>query len=148
MSKLSLFTTVEKTVRFSQKNTVTSFICFFFSFKFFLFVPPLVAAAALSSNGGRASVCFCSSGPSDDLKGLLQLHDQLPIRFLHLVSEPVLQSVDGRPCDLKQKQRVKVNQKQPFILCSKNSEPTFKFASISSLLLQPFFDSKTKEELK
>lgn len=105
MSKLSLFTTVEKTVRFSQKNTVTSFICFFFSFQFILFFPPLVAAAALSSNGGRASVCFCSSGPSDDLKGLLQLHDQLPIRFLHLVSEPVLQSVDWRPCDLKQKQR-------------------------------------------
>lgn len=106
MSKLSLFTTVEKTVRFSQKNTVTSFICFFFfSFQFILFFPPLVAAAVSSSNGGRARVCFCSSGPSDDLKGLLQLHDQLPIRFLHLVSEPVLQSVDWRPCDLKQNQR-------------------------------------------
>lgn len=45
----------------------------------------------------------CVSGPSDDLEGLLQLHDQLPIGFLHLVSEPVLQSVDGRPRDLKHK---------------------------------------------
>lgn len=90
----------------SHRKTLSRLLsAFFFSFQFFLFVPPLVAAAALSSNGGRASVCLCSSGPSDDLKGLLQLHDQLPIRFLHLVSEPVLQSVDGRPCDLKQKQR-------------------------------------------
>lgn len=28
VSKLSLFTTVEKTVRFSQKNTFTSLFCF------------------------------------------------------------------------------------------------------------------------
>jgi len=45
-------------------------------------------------------VCVC--GPSDDLEGLLQLHDQLPVVLRHVVPEPVLQSVDGRPCDLRQ----------------------------------------------
>lgn len=94
VSKLSLFTTVEKTVRFSQKNTFTSIF-------FIIFCP-----SVLPSEGEECVPVFtclseCISGPSDDLKGLLQLHDQLPIRFLHLVSEPVLQSVNGRPCDLK-----------------------------------------------
>lgn len=46
-------------------------------------------------------VDLCVFRPSDDLKGLLQFHNQLPIRFLHLVSEPVLQSIDGGPRDLK-----------------------------------------------
>lgn len=41
------------------------------------------------------------SRPSDDFKYLLQFHDQLPIRFLHLVSEPVLQGIDGGSRDLK-----------------------------------------------
>lgn len=63
-------------------------------------------------------VCECVSGPSDDLEGLLQLHDQLPIRFLHLISEPVLQSVNGRPCDLKTQKinpKLSLNKTEPAV---------------------------------
>lgn len=42
---------------------------------------------------------------SDDLKSLLELHDELPVRFAHLVSEPVLQGIDGRSGDLENKQK-------------------------------------------
>ena len=54
-------------------------------------------------------VCVCVSGPSDDLEHLLELDDQLPVGSLHVVSEPVLQSVDRRPRDLKH-QNTKTHQ--------------------------------------
>lgn len=37
----------------------------------------------------------------DDFKDFLQLHNKLPVALLHLVSEPVFESVDGLPADLQ-----------------------------------------------
>lgn len=37
----------------------------------------------------------------DDFKHFLQLHNKLPVTLLHLVSEPVFQSIDGLPADLQ-----------------------------------------------
>lgn len=36
----------------------------------------------------------------DDFKHFLQLHNKLPVTLLHLVSEPVFESIDGLPADL------------------------------------------------
>lgn len=48
---------------------------------------------------------MCPFFRSDDFKSLLELHDELPVRFAHLVSEPVLQGIDGRSGDLENKQK-------------------------------------------
>lgn len=74
---------------------------------FFFFFFALPSSSLREKVCVRVLICLCAcfSGPSDDLEGLLQFHDQLPIGFLHLVSEPVLQSVNGRPRDLKHKHR-------------------------------------------
>lgn len=37
----------------------------------------------------------------DDFKYFLQLHNKLPVTLLHLISEPVFQSINGLPADLQ-----------------------------------------------
>lgn len=86
--------------RFVSHRKTLSLLLFLF---WFFFVSLCCCLTVWGRTTASVSVVLWRRDPSDDFKGLLQLHYELPVRLLHFVSEPVLKGVDGRPSDLKQK---------------------------------------------